>query len=399
MKLSQKPTAQNDYYPFGMQMPGRNGTISGGEYRYAFNGMETDAAVSGTGNSYTTQFRQYDPRLGRWKSLDPLAAKYASMSPYIGMGNNPNFYTDPLGLEPEGGGEDEKVKKGDKTTGDDGKEKTSNADETEVVFKSEPKSINPDSNGMKHLGTYNESTGAWTYQPIPAEVNTNTSSSEPDYAIRWLRDLIVSMQGSTEANVGFEFVTKDGRTNPNALPPMKLTLNGKSIEIDADDFGMILDGLARAGTPALPRYKPPMNAAKYRNKYYVKNQKKYTDMKLGKKTMPTMRKDADAAHNNYLKNYSAAYQKELQGYIKDRLTPSPIGVGIKTGTQIRDASKNKAPTDVTEPVIIVLNGSSYMYKNGYWSHIYYCLSCSPADSTYVRTENVPSEVLKEFNNR
>jgi len=95
-----------DYYPFGMQMPGRNGMISGGEYRYAFNGMETDKEVSGTGNSYTTQFRQYDPRLGRWKSIDPLAAKYASVSPYVGMGNNPNFFTDPLGLEPEGGGDE-----------------------------------------------------------------------------------------------------------------------------------------------------------------------------------------------------------------------------------------------------------------------------------------------------
>jgi len=86
-----------------MLLPNRH--ESSNEYRYAFNGMETDKEVSGTGNSYTTQFRQYDPRLGRWKSRDPLEAKYASMSPYIGMGNNPNFYTDPLGLEPKGGGE------------------------------------------------------------------------------------------------------------------------------------------------------------------------------------------------------------------------------------------------------------------------------------------------------
>jgi RHS repeat-associated protein len=41
------------------------------DYSYGFNGMETDKEVSGTGNSYTTQFRQYDPRIGRWLSLDP----------------------------------------------------------------------------------------------------------------------------------------------------------------------------------------------------------------------------------------------------------------------------------------------------------------------------------------
>ncbi|WP_027420459.1 RHS repeat domain-containing protein [Crocinitomix catalasitica] len=86
----------SDYYPYGMTMPGRNGSISE-KYRYAFNGMETDKEVSGSGNSYTTQFRQYDPRLGRWKSLDPLAWKYASKSPFISMSNNPTNRIDPNG--------------------------------------------------------------------------------------------------------------------------------------------------------------------------------------------------------------------------------------------------------------------------------------------------------------
>jgi len=35
-----------------------------GGYRYAFNGMEKDDEVKGSGNSYTTEFRQYDSRLG-----------------------------------------------------------------------------------------------------------------------------------------------------------------------------------------------------------------------------------------------------------------------------------------------------------------------------------------------
>ncbi|MGV6862277.1 MAG: RHS repeat-associated core domain-containing protein [Putridiphycobacter sp.] len=106
----------SDYYPYGMQMPGRQGTLSGGEYRYAFNGMETDKEVSGQGNSYTTMFRQYDPRLGRWKSLDPLAGKYPNQSPFAAFNNNPLYFTDPLGLEgePENSGAEDKPKKGDK---------------------------------------------------------------------------------------------------------------------------------------------------------------------------------------------------------------------------------------------------------------------------------------------
>ena len=78
-------------------MPGRNGTVSGAEYRYAFNGMETDKEVSGGGNSYTTQFRQYDPRLGRWKSLDPVV--HYNLSPYNAFDNNPIVIIDPLGAD------------------------------------------------------------------------------------------------------------------------------------------------------------------------------------------------------------------------------------------------------------------------------------------------------------
>jgi RHS repeat-associated protein len=64
--------------------------------RYGFNGMEKDDEVKGsTGSSYSTYFRQYDPRLGRWLSIDPKALPYES--PYVSMANNPIKYMDPLG--------------------------------------------------------------------------------------------------------------------------------------------------------------------------------------------------------------------------------------------------------------------------------------------------------------
>ncbi len=78
-------------------MPERS--VGSANYRYAFNGMELDNEVSGNGNSYTTEFRQYDPRLGRWKSLDPLMSKYPGMSPYVSFNNNPNMFIDPDGRE------------------------------------------------------------------------------------------------------------------------------------------------------------------------------------------------------------------------------------------------------------------------------------------------------------
>ncbi len=87
-----------DYYAYGMQMPGRNASF--GVYRFAYNGMETDNETKGLGNSYTTEFRQYDPRLGRWLSLDPLMAQFPSVSPYIAFDNNPNYFKDLTGQSP-----------------------------------------------------------------------------------------------------------------------------------------------------------------------------------------------------------------------------------------------------------------------------------------------------------
>ncbi len=49
-----------------------------------------------SGNSYSTMFRQYDVRLGRWMSPDPVFQPW--QSPYNGFDGNPVSLTDPLGL-------------------------------------------------------------------------------------------------------------------------------------------------------------------------------------------------------------------------------------------------------------------------------------------------------------
>ena len=87
----------SDYSPFGVQLDGR--TVDNIEYRYGFQNQEKDDEVKGNGNSYTTEFRQYDPRLARWSSIDPLMTKYPFYSPYSTLNNNPLRFTDRLGLE------------------------------------------------------------------------------------------------------------------------------------------------------------------------------------------------------------------------------------------------------------------------------------------------------------
>jgi len=85
-----------DYYSSGMLMPKRFG---GGDYRCSFNGMEQDDEVSGKGNSLTTPFRMYNPRLGRWMSTAPIT--HPQFSPYSAFDNNPIYYADPSGADSE----------------------------------------------------------------------------------------------------------------------------------------------------------------------------------------------------------------------------------------------------------------------------------------------------------
>jgi RHS repeat-associated protein len=81
-----------------VELDGR--TVSNYGYRFGYQGSEKDDEVKGEGNGYTTEFRQYDPRLGRWLSLDPLLAEFSDVSPYSINFANPIIYTDSIGESP-----------------------------------------------------------------------------------------------------------------------------------------------------------------------------------------------------------------------------------------------------------------------------------------------------------
>ncbi|QHS58028.1 hypothetical protein GWR21_00005 [Chitinophaga agri] len=69
-----------DYYPFGMLQPDRKWSL--GEYRYGFNGKENDNEVKGEGNQQDYGMRVYDPRIGKFLSVDPLTKSYPWNSTY-----------------------------------------------------------------------------------------------------------------------------------------------------------------------------------------------------------------------------------------------------------------------------------------------------------------------------
>jgi RHS repeat-associated protein len=86
----------SNYYAFGMEQPER--CWQSEEYRYGFNGKEKDNELKGEGNSYDFGARIYDPRLGRWLSMDPKAEQRRWLSPYNFVQNNPLILIDPDGM-------------------------------------------------------------------------------------------------------------------------------------------------------------------------------------------------------------------------------------------------------------------------------------------------------------
>ena len=100
MKLTHtrsKVIQYNEYYPFGMNTANswtrENNT---GNNFLANSGTELNT----TSNLYDLDYRQYDPVLGRLNGIDPMATKYASLSPYNFSFNDPVHFSDPSGADP-----------------------------------------------------------------------------------------------------------------------------------------------------------------------------------------------------------------------------------------------------------------------------------------------------------
>ncbi|MBX2945578.1 MAG: hypothetical protein KF725_07070 [Cyclobacteriaceae bacterium] len=80
-------------------MPGRTYSSPAGAYRYGFNGKEKDTENTWGDTSYDYGFRIYNPRYGRFLSVDPLTQSYPWYTPYQFAGNKPIWAIDLDGLE------------------------------------------------------------------------------------------------------------------------------------------------------------------------------------------------------------------------------------------------------------------------------------------------------------
>jgi RHS repeat-associated protein len=96
---------ENNYYPFGLKHKGYNSNVSSNANsaasKYKFGGKEYQEELGL--DWYDVSARNYDPALGRWMNLDPLAELMRRHSPYNYAFDNPIFFIDPDGMAPMGG--------------------------------------------------------------------------------------------------------------------------------------------------------------------------------------------------------------------------------------------------------------------------------------------------------
>ena len=109
---------ENHYYPFGLKHTNYNVTVqkfrggilqpasAGNIYKYKFQGQERQDELGLNWDSF--KWRNYDPAIGRFMSIDPLAEKYSKWTPYAFAGNQLIHSRELEGLEPENdlGGDD-----------------------------------------------------------------------------------------------------------------------------------------------------------------------------------------------------------------------------------------------------------------------------------------------------
>jgi len=82
---------ETDYYAFGLAI---QRSVSGTENKYQYNGKEKQDQE----RMYDYGARFYDPIVGRWNVVDPLAEKMRSYTPYSYVWNNPMRFIDPDGM-------------------------------------------------------------------------------------------------------------------------------------------------------------------------------------------------------------------------------------------------------------------------------------------------------------
>ncbi len=87
----------NEYYAYGLQTANSWTRENATGNNFLHNG---GTELNTTTGVYDLEYRNYDPVLARMTQVDPMASKYASLTPYNYSFNSPTNFNDPLGDDP-----------------------------------------------------------------------------------------------------------------------------------------------------------------------------------------------------------------------------------------------------------------------------------------------------------
>jgi RHS repeat-associated protein len=99
-KKSDGPKKSYKYYPYGLQTANSWTRANTTGNNYLANGA---TEFNTTSSLYDLDYRNFDPVLGRMNGVDPMASKYASLTPYNFAFNDPVTFNDPSGADPNPG--------------------------------------------------------------------------------------------------------------------------------------------------------------------------------------------------------------------------------------------------------------------------------------------------------
>jgi RHS repeat-associated protein len=85
----------DDFDAWGMVLEGRSGNTADGRQRFKFTGKERDVES----NYDYFGARSYDSKIARFIQFDPHGSRYANLSAYCYVGNNPLGFVDPSGKD------------------------------------------------------------------------------------------------------------------------------------------------------------------------------------------------------------------------------------------------------------------------------------------------------------
>jgi RHS repeat-associated protein len=167
--LSNEIKEENSYYPFGLKHKGYNNEIAIGtrDHQYGFSGKEEQDELGLDWIDITA--RNYDPALGRWMNIDPLAEKMRRHSPYNYAFDNPIYWTDPDGMAPQ----DRYIDKYGNYLGSDG----ATTDDLRVIHASEFQDVKDANNGST---TSSDATSQLQSKDKSSIVTVNTAQIQSD---------------------------------------------------------------------------------------------------------------------------------------------------------------------------------------------------------------------------